>query len=90
MTPAGAPTVFVIDDDAAMRAAIRGLLSRWLAVRVLRDGGEFPRSKRPDGPSALFWTLSLPGVSGLDFSASWLTRTSKFPSSSLPVMEIFR
>ena len=26
MTPAGAPTVFVIDDDAAVRAAIQGLL----------------------------------------------------------------
>ena len=24
MTPAGAPTVFVIDDDAAVRAAIQG------------------------------------------------------------------
>ncbi len=26
MTAAGAPTVFIIDDDAGMRAAIEGLL----------------------------------------------------------------
>jgi len=26
MRPAGAPTVFVIDDDAAVRASIQGLL----------------------------------------------------------------
>jgi hypothetical protein len=25
MTPAGAPTVFVIDDDAAVRGSIQGL-----------------------------------------------------------------
>ena len=34
MTPAGAPTVFVIDDDADMRASIRGLLKSvgWLQL----------------------------------------------------------
>jgi len=68
MTPAGAPTVFVIDDDAAMRAAIRGLLkSAGLPSESYGTAEEFLRSKRPDGPSCLVLDVSLPGVSGLDF-----------------------
>src|ERR1700674_1576274 len=68
MTPAGAPTVFVIDDDAAMRAAIRGLLkSVGLPSESFETAEEFLRSKRPDGPSCLVLDVSLPGVNGLDF-----------------------
>jgi len=60
--------VFVIDDDAAMRAAIRGLLkSVGLPSESYGTAEEFPRSKRPDGPSCLVLDVSLPGVSGLDF-----------------------
>ena len=68
MIPAGAPTVFVIDDDAAMRAAIRGLLkSVGLPSESYGTAEEFLRNKRPDGPSCLVLDVSLPGVSGLDF-----------------------
>src|SRR6266853_6978294 len=68
MTPAGAPTVFVIDDDAGMRAAIRGLLkSVGLTSESYGTAEEFLRNKRPDGPSCLVLDVSLPGVSGLDF-----------------------
>jgi hypothetical protein len=35
MNPADAPTVFVVDEDAAMRAAIQGLLKRKLCPRKL-------------------------------------------------------
>jgi FixJ family two-component response regulator len=67
MTPGGAPTVFVIDDDAAMRAAIRGLLkSVGLPSESYGTAEEFLRSKRPDGPSCLVLDVSLPGISGLD------------------------
>jgi FixJ family two-component response regulator len=68
MTPEGAPTVFVVDDDAAMRAAIRGLLkSVGLPSESYGTAEEFLRSKRPDGPSCLVLDVSLPGISGLDF-----------------------
>jgi FixJ family two-component response regulator len=68
MTPGGAPTVFVIDDDAAMRAAIRGLLkSVGLPSESYGTAEEFLSSKRPDGPSCLVLDVSLPGVNGLDF-----------------------
>ena len=69
MKPAdAAPTVFVVDDDAAMRAAIQGLLkSVGLRSETFGIAHEFLRRKRPDGPSCLVLDVSLPGVSGLDF-----------------------
>jgi FixJ family two-component response regulator len=68
MTPADAPRVFVIDDDAAMRAAIQGLLkSAGLRSETFGTAEEFLCSKRPDGPSCLVLDVSLPGISGLDF-----------------------
>jgi FixJ family two-component response regulator len=68
MTFAENPTVFVIDDDAAVRAAIQGLLrSVGLRSESFGTADEFLLSKRPDGPSCLVLDVRLPGVSGLDF-----------------------
>ena len=68
MTPAGAPTVFVIDDDAAVRASIQGLLkSVGLRSESFGTAQAFLGSKRPDGPSCLVLDVRLPGISGLDF-----------------------
>jgi len=68
MTPTSAPMVFVIDDDAGVRASIHGLLkSVGLQSETFGTAQEFLRSKRPDGPSCLVLDVRLPGVSGLDF-----------------------
>jgi FixJ family two-component response regulator len=68
MNPADNPTVFVVDDDAAVRAAIQGLLkSVGLQSETFGIAHEFLRRKRPDGPSCLVLDVSLPGVNGLDF-----------------------
>src|SRR5258708_3755422 len=68
MTPPGTPTVFVIDDDALVRAAIQGMLkSVGLRSETFGTPQEFLRSKRPDGPSCLVLDVRLPGVNGLDF-----------------------
>ena len=68
MKPAGAPTVFVIDDDAAVRESIEGLLkSVGLRSETFGTSQEFLRSERSDGPSCLVLDVRLPGVSGLDF-----------------------
>jgi FixJ family two-component response regulator len=68
MIPEGQPTVFVIDDDAAVRAAIQGLLkSVGLRSESFGTPREFLRCKRPDGPSCLVLDVRLPGVNGLDF-----------------------
>jgi FixJ family two-component response regulator len=63
-----AATVFVIDDDAHIRAAIQGLLnSVGLRSEAFGAAQEFLRSKRPDAPSCLVLDVRLPGVNGLDF-----------------------
>src|SRR6202163_1984490 len=68
MTPADAPTVFVVDDDPAVRASIQGLLkSVGLRSETFGIAREFLRRKQPDGPSCLVLDVSLPGVNGLDF-----------------------
>jgi FixJ family two-component response regulator len=68
MTPAAAPTVFVIDDDTLVRESIQGLLkSVSLRSEAFATAREFLRSKRPDGPSCLILDVRLPGVNGLDF-----------------------
>lgn len=68
MMPAGAPTVFVIDDDTLVRASIQGLLkSVSLRSEAFATARDFLRSKRPDGPSCLILDVRLPGVNGLDF-----------------------
>jgi FixJ family two-component response regulator len=68
MTASSAPMVFVIDDDAGVRASIQGLLkSVGLRSETFGTALEFLRSKRPDGPSCLVLDVRLPGVNGLDF-----------------------
>ena len=68
MTTADAPTVFVVDDDAGVRASIQGLLkSARLRCASFETAEEFLRNKQPDGPSCLVLDVSLPGVNGLDF-----------------------
>ncbi len=61
-------TVFVIDDDANVRASIQGLLkSASLRSASFGTAEEFLRSRQPEGPSCLVLDVSLPGISGLDF-----------------------
>jgi len=68
MTPAAAPTVFVVDDDDLVRTSIEGMLkSVGLRSQTFGTAQEFLRGKRPDGPSCLVLDVRLPGGSGLDF-----------------------
>ncbi len=68
MTPADVPMVFVVDDDAGVRASIQGLLkSARLQCASFGTAEEFLRNRPPDGPSCLVLDVSLPGVNGLDF-----------------------
>jgi FixJ family two-component response regulator len=68
MTSSAAPTVFVIDDDPMVRAAIQGMLKAvGLRSEAFATPQEFMRSQRPDGPSCLILDVRLPGANGLEF-----------------------
>jgi FixJ family two-component response regulator len=59
--------VFVIDDDALVRAAIQGMLkSVGLKSEIFGTPQDFLHSKRTDGPSCLVLDMRLPGISGLE------------------------
>jgi FixJ family two-component response regulator len=67
MTSSVAPTVFIIDDDDRMRAAMQRLLkSIGLNTKSFATPQDFLHHKLPDGPSCLVLDVRLPGMSGLD------------------------
>ena len=60
--------VFVVDDDASVRNALKSLIrSVGLQVELFGSAQEFLQSKRPNVPSCLILDIRLPGISGLDF-----------------------
>ena len=67
MASADDATVFIIDDDAGMRAAMQRLLkSVGLHAESFATPQDFLRRKLPDSPSCLVLDVRLPGMSGLD------------------------
>ena len=80
MMPAAAPTVFVVDDDALVRASIQGMLkSVGLHAETFGTPQEFLRSKRPNAPCCLVLDVRLPGVSGLDFQRELVNSGLRIP-----------
>lgn len=70
-------TVFVIDDDADIRASIQGLLkSAGLRSEVFETAEQFLQRKPSDGPSCLILDVNLPGINGLEFQQQ--LRDAKF------------
>ena len=68
MKPTDTSTVFVIDDDPLVRAAIQGMLkSVGLHSETFETPQEFLGRNRPDGPSCLILDVRLPGANGLEF-----------------------
>ena len=60
-------TVFVVDDDASMREALKNLLqSMELNVETFGSAKEFLSSQRSKAPGCLVLDVRLPGLSGLD------------------------
>jgi CheY-like chemotaxis protein len=63
-----AELVFVVDDDAVVRRAIKQLLeSVNLRAELFGSTQEFLEAERPSVPSCLVLDVRLPGKSGLDF-----------------------
>jgi FixJ family two-component response regulator len=60
--------VFIVDDDASVRAALEDLLgSIGLNVQSFGTVQEFLDTKRPDAAGCLVLDVRLPGTSGLEF-----------------------
>jgi FixJ family two-component response regulator len=67
MTSAETPTVFIVDDDDHMRAAMQRLLKTvGLHSESFATPLDFLRRKLPDVPSCLVLDVRLPGMSGLE------------------------
>jgi FixJ family two-component response regulator len=72
--------VFVIDDDASVRDALRRLIrSVGLQVELFGSAQEFLQGKRPEVPSCLILDIRLPGMSGLDFQRQLTEASIRIP-----------
>jgi RNA polymerase sigma factor (sigma-70 family) len=61
------PVVFIVDDDASVRDALKSLIrSVGLRVELFGSAREFLQRGRPDVPSCLVLDVRLPGIGGLD------------------------
>jgi FixJ family two-component response regulator len=60
--------VFVVDDDASIRDAVKSLLkSVGMRSEAFGSTEEFVKAARPEIPSCLVLDVRLPGMSGLEF-----------------------
>jgi FixJ family two-component response regulator len=72
--------VFVIDDDSAVRAAIKRLLMAvGLSVETFGSGREFLESRLPDVPACVVLDVRLPGHSGLDLQRQFSEKDIHLP-----------
>jgi len=72
--------VFVVDDDASIRDAVRSLLkSVGLRSESFGSTEAFLSAPRPAAPSCLVLDVRLPGMSGLDFQAELAKRGVRIP-----------
>ena len=71
MLPPASPTVFVIDDDAAVRKAVSRLLrSAGIAVAGFASPREFLAQYDPDMPGCLVLDLAMPDINGLQLQTT--------------------
>ena len=74
------PIVYVIDDDAAIREALSGLLR---SVGLRMEGFALPRDflafRRPNAPCCMVLDVRLPGSSGLEFQRELSATNANIP-----------
>ena len=76
----GKATVFVVDDDAAVRESLQWLIgSVGLGVQVHASAQDFLDHYDPTVPGCLLLDVRLPGMSGLELQDSLLMRELSIP-----------
>ncbi len=74
------PTVFVVDDDEAMRDSLSQLLeSAGQRVEVHADGITFLAAYTVDRPGCLLLDMAMPGMTGLEVQAALKARGLEIP-----------
>jgi len=74
------PTVYVVDDDPAMRSSLRWLIeSVGLTVRTCSSAQEFLRTYDANDPGCLVLDVRMPGMSGLDLQNELQARKLQIP-----------
>jgi len=72
--------VYVVDDDASVRAGVASLIrSAGLEAKALASGQEFLALQRPEIPSCLVLDVQLPGLSGLDVQQELVRSGANLP-----------
>jgi FixJ family two-component response regulator len=80
MSSSASATVFVIDDDAEMRAAMQRLLKTvGLHAEAFASAKDFLQRNLPEGPSCLILDIRLPGISGLDVQRKLAEAGTRIP-----------
>ena len=84
-------TVYVVDDDEAVRDSIRWLLEASDYKVELYDSGEsFIAKYDPNAIAVLLLDVRMNGMSGLEVQEHLIARRAISPSSSSPVTATFR
>lgn len=74
------PTVFVVDDDAAIRDALSLLISlKGLRTAVFASAESFLKTYSPDWRGCLLTDLQMPGMHGLELQAELVQRKVELP-----------
>jgi RNA polymerase sigma factor (sigma-70 family) len=75
------PLVYIVDDDVAVREALRGMIrSMGLRCETFASAHEFLRHSRADSPACLVLDVMLPDLSGLELSAELAKIRAEIPT----------
>src|SRR5438128_4272552 len=80
MLSSPSPTVFVVDDDAAVRKAVSRLLrSAGIAAAAFASPSEFLAQYDPASPGCLVLDIAMPGFNGLQLQTALAEKGSILP-----------
>ena len=73
-------TIYVVDDDAAVREALSSLVrSLGMRAEMFSSAAEFLKFHRPDAPACLVLDIRLPGMTGLELQQALNKGTTGLP-----------